>query len=223
MIGLESPSINPYKELMLEYAGWVFGEQQAIGLKGQWNSVFGNPRQPLDLEIGCGNGFFFEHQVQSHPQRNLLGIEIKYKPLIQSVRRVRRVGLENGRGLRIKAEKISAIFQKDELDQIFIFFPDPWPKRRHQKNRLLKKSFFEMLLDLQKRDQYIVFKTDSENYFDFVREQIQDLPLEVLRYTRDLHKSEWASENFPTAFEKIFLRQGLPIYHMLLQNKKVQS
>ncbi len=220
---LAARSLNPYREKMQEFAGWVFGEREAVTFKGNWNSQFGNPSLPLDLEIGCGNGFFFEHQVRTNQNRNLLGIEIKYKPLVQSVRRVAKLGLHNGRGLRLHAEKIGGVFRENELNNIFIFFPDPWPKRRQKKHRLLKREFWNLLASLQKRDSDIWFKTDSQDYFDFVCEELKGLPFEQLEYSRDLHKSPYAEANFLTAFEKIFSRQGLPIYHLKLKNKKVQS
>lgn len=215
------PHPNPYVGMMEEYKGFAFSPLEAKSNRGKWKSLFKNSNAPLDLEIGCGNGFFFEHRSVGCPDRNLLGIEAKYKPLIQSVRRVRKLGLENAKGLRVQAEDISEIFAPGELSTIMIFFPDPWPKKRQQKNRLLKTEFFRELQVLQKAGEKIEIKTDSQDYFQFILEQIPLDCFEVTRSTTDLHKSEWAKENFVTGFERIFIKQGLPICYLQLTNRKL--
>lgn len=210
---------NPYVQIAKDLAGWIYLEPQARATKGQWKSVFSNFNAPLDLEIGCGNGTFFHQLAQNQPTRNFLGIEVKYKPLVQTVRRCKKSGFENSKGIRFDADSIEQIFEKNELDNIFINFPDPWPKRRQQKNRLLKAPFFMKLHQIQKPGGVINFKTDSMDYFDFVLEQLKGLPFETVWCTRDLHRSEFAQDNFVTQFENIFLRQGLPIYALKLTNK----
>jgi tRNA (guanine-N7-)-methyltransferase len=213
------PFPNLYVKMLPEYKNWIYLEEEAVGLKGKWASVFEDPKKPLDLEIGCGNGFFFAQQVENRLDRNLLGIELKYKPLVQSVRRVKNKNLLNGRGIRFHAGYIDGIFVPQEINHIYIFFPDPWPKKRHRKNRLLNAQFFKMLSDIQKSNEFIDFKTDSEDYFDQVYSQISETPYKIVRHSRDLHKSEWAQENFMTSFEKIFTDKGQPTFYMRLQNK----
>jgi tRNA (guanine-N7-)-methyltransferase len=211
------PNPNIYVKMLPEYKGWIFLEEEALTMKGQWSRAFSDPLKALDLEIGCGNGFFFEHQVRSTPSRNLLGIEIKYKPLVQTVRRVRKDDLPNGRGLRFHARYLDQIFVEQELDNVFIYFPDPWPRQRQHKNRLLRREFFSMLHALQKPGSFVDIKTDDLEYFNFIEEEIKHSPYKVVRASRDLHKSEWSHENFMTAFEKIFTRQKLPTYYTRLQ------
>lgn len=212
------PFPNRYIQMLPEYKNWIFLEEEAVGLKGKWTSVFEKPEQPLDLEIGCGNGFFFGQQVEKVPERNLLGLELKYKPLVQTVRRVKIKELQNGKGIRFHAGYLDGIFAPQELHKVFIYFPDPWPKKRQQKNRLINKDFLKKIYDLQKPGQFLDFKTDSESYFDFVFEELKDSPYKMIGHTRDLHKSEWAAENFLTSFEKIFASKGQPIYFMRLQS-----
>jgi tRNA (guanine-N7-)-methyltransferase len=214
------PCPNIYVKMLPEYKGWIFLEDEVPQIKGRWREVFGDPGLPLDLEIGCGNGFFFEHQVKSAPQRNLLGIEIKYKPLVQTVRRVKRLDLPNGRGLRYHAALVEDMFEADELRHIFIHFPDPWPKLKQKKKRLVQKGFLHSLSRVQKAGEIVDFKTDSMDYFESVEKALVGSPYEVIRHTRDLHRSEWSGENFMTSFEKIFTRKGLPTYYMRLVNRK---
>ncbi len=208
------PNPNIYVKMLPEYKNWIYLEEEAPLHKGKWVDVFNETRLPLDLEIGCGNGFFFEHQVRNNLSRNLLGIELKYKPLVQTVRRVKRLNLTNGKGLRFNAQFINLIFEKEELDNVYIYFPDPWPKTRQLKNRLLRREFLNNLFSLQKTDCFVDFKTDSKNYFDFVSDEVKFTPFAVGRYSEDLHKSNFASENFMTSFEKIFSKKNQPIYYM---------
>jgi len=210
------PFPNLYIKMLPEFKNWIYLEEEAVELKGQWKNIFEKPEQPLDLEIGCGNGFFFGQQVEKNPSRNLLGIELKYKPLVQTIRRVKDKSLTNGRGIRFHAGYIDGIFASQELHKVFIYFPDPWPKKRQKKNRLLNKDFFTKLNALQKPGQHVDFKTDSEDYFDFVFEELKSTPYKIIGHTRDLHRSEWAPENFLTSFEKIFASKGQPIYFMRL-------
>src|ERR1700683_4495348 len=108
------PSPNIYVKMLPEYSGWIFLEEEASNMKGKWAGAFPKVEQPLDLEIGCGNGFFFASQAQREPTRNLLGIELKYKPLVQTVRRARNAKSENARGIRYHARYIERIFAGDE-------------------------------------------------------------------------------------------------------------
>jgi tRNA (guanine-N7-)-methyltransferase len=217
------PTPNIYVKMLPDFKDWIYLEDEALKFKGIWLSKFRNPELPLDLEIGCGNGNFFNHQVRAYPHRNLLGIEIKYKPLVQTIRRIKKDDLRNGLALRFNARVIGEIFDAAELNNVYVYFPDPWPRRSQRKNRLLTSGFFETLYKIQKSESFVDFKTDSEDYFDFVQKEIAGSPYSIVRYTRDLHQSEWMSENFVTSFEKIFVSKSLPIYYCRLFKKSLTS
>lgn len=208
---------NIYVNMLGDYKNWIYVEEEALKLKGNWKSIFENKEAPLDLEIGCGNGTFFEHVVSTNTSRNFIGIEYKYKPLVQTIRRIKKLGCSNGRGLRFNAKNIDDIFISGEISNAYIYFPDPWPKRKHEKNRLVRAEFLNKLFKIQRVDTFLDFKTDSMSYFDFVCEEIKKTPYKQVRYSRDLHKSEWANQNFVTQFENIFTRQGLPTYYLRLE------
>ena len=94
---LVKPFKNPYIDLALkDYSNWIFTEEQAKSQKGIWRDIFTNtPPNPIDLEIGVGNGYFFSHQSKTFAQRNLVGLELKYKPLIQTAKRTLKNNLRN--------------------------------------------------------------------------------------------------------------------------------
>lgn len=197
-----------------EYRDWAFDEVRAKHAKGQWRSIFGvSSEAPLDLEIGTGNGYFFAHRAEAVSERSLLGIEIKFKPLIQSIRRVRKMGLTNARVCRYDASCLEDIFVSDELNDVFIHHPDPWPRTRDHKHRLIQADFLETVFGLMRPGGTVSFKTDSEDYFDWAMALIGQSQFQIVRSTRDLHQSPWAHENFVTHFEQIFLAKGQPIFY----------
>ncbi|MCB0386781.1 MAG: tRNA (guanosine(46)-N7)-methyltransferase TrmB, partial [Bdellovibrionales bacterium] len=200
------------------FAPWAFDEEKAPTFRGQWRSEVLKSAEDsfVDLEIGTGNGYHFAHRAEARPERYLLGIELKYKPLIQSVRRAVNAGCVNMRGMRYNARMLADLFAPGELNDVFIHFPDPWEKKRQQKHRLIQPDYMKLLFDLQRPGSMIEFKTDSRAYFDWALEVFQSCPYSMDRTSFDLHQSEYAAENFVTHFERLFLRQGLPIHYVRL-------
>lgn len=196
-----------------EYKDWCFDEEQAPLMRGKWRSdAFRAPAtSPLDLEIGTGNGLHFAHHAIQNPQRNLLGLELKYKPLIQSIRRARKAGMSNARIARYNAYLLPELFTPGEVDDVFIFFPDPWEKIRQHKHRLIQDEFLRGLHAIQRPGGRLFFKTDSQDYFKWALTRFERSPFEVVDATYDLHQSPFQATNFITQFERIFMRQGLKI------------
>ncbi len=202
-----------------EFSHVAFNEERAPLFKGQWrDKVFKVPAEsPLDLEIGTGNGFFFAHRAKAHPQRNLLGLELKYKPLIQSIRRATLDGGKNVAIARYHAFNMSDLFEAEELNHVFIHFPDPWTSPKKPRNRIVNRYHLGLLYNLQKPGSFLEFKTDSREYFLWAMEEIKESPFKIEFQTQNLHQSEKASENFMTGFEKIFTKQGIEINYVLLR------
>lgn len=205
-------TINPYlAKLREEFKSNYFDYEPAAEMKGRWRSeVFKvSEDTPLDLEIGTGNGFFFAHHCFQNPNRVLVGLEIKYKPLHQTLKRAESLGCINGRGIRMHATMIDQIFVSEEVNNTYIYFPDPWPKKRHHKNRLIQLDFLHTLFDIQKKGSFLEFKSDNLEYFDWTVERLKRSPYKIERLTNDLHNSEWSQENFQTHFEKLWTSKGI--------------
>jgi tRNA (guanine-N7-)-methyltransferase len=202
-----------------QFRDFAFNEERAPQFKGLWRSeAFQVPEAtPIDLEIGTGNGKHFQHRSLSSPERCLVGLELKYKPLIQSIRGCLRGGAKNVRVCRYHAMNIDLLFAKNELNNIYIHFPDPWVSPRKPKNRFVNSRVLDLLFDLQREGSTIEFKTDSREYFLWSLEQIQNSKYQIEFQTLDLHNSERANSNFQTQFEKIFMRQGVQINYILLR------
>ena len=216
--GLPQPTYY-VQALQTEFAPWAFCEKRSVLNKGQWaTQVFADSSSaPIDLEIGTGNGIHFAHYAEQNPKRNLIGIEWKFKPLIQSIRRALNHGAKNARIVRYDAGFPDHLFAAGELDRVMIHFPDPWPKEKQKKHRLINDAFLTTLFKLQKKGAELEFKTDNRDYFDWAMECFERSAYQQTSITYDLHNSDYQSENFVTHFEKIFLKQGLPIHRATFQ------
>jgi tRNA (guanine-N7-)-methyltransferase len=189
-----------------EFRDHAFNEERAPLNKGKWKNLFADPGLPMDLEIGTGTGYFFENQAIRNPERNLVGIEIKYKPLIQTIRRTLRAGAKNAVVSRYHAFDVNLLFETNELDNVFVHFPDPWVTPKKPKNRFVQLRNLDILFDLQKPGSFIEFKTDSLAYFDWALEEIK--------------QSRYKTEFFTvTGFENIFIKQGIKINYILLRKE----
>lgn len=223
------PQINLTKDLRIpnyytqaidgEFRDFAFNEERTPLNKGKWRSeIFKVPVEtPVDLEIGTGNGNHFQHHSLKHPDRCLVGIELKYKPLIQTIRGCLRKGAQNARICRYHAMNIDLMFEPGELNNIFIHFPDPWVTPRKPKNRFVNARVLDLLYEMQRPGSYLDFKTDSREYFLWSMEQIRESKYKIVFETLNLHQTEMAQENFVTQFERIFMRQGIEINFVRLQ------
>src|SRR5262249_14363805 len=142
---------------------------------------------------------------------------LKYKPLIQSIRGCLKKGAKNARICRYHAMNIDLLFEKNELNDVYIHFPDPWVTPRKPKNRFVNARVLDWLWELQRPGSKLEFKTDSREYFLWSLEQIRESKYKVEFETLNLHQSEMASENFVTQFERIFMRQGIEINFIRLR------
>ncbi len=211
------PKPNQYVKMLVgEYKDFAFDESRAPQFRGHWRKeVFKtDENSPVDLEIGTGNGFHFGHYANKNPNRFLVGIELKFKPLIQSIRRPLRAGLKNARIVRFDAKEIEKLFAAGELNNVIIHFPDPWELGPQWKHRLISDEFLEKIFSMQRSGSYLEFKTDSPNYFRWALERFLRSRYDVECVTTHLHKSLLVPENFVTAFEDIFIRKGLQIHYL---------
>lgn len=201
-----------------EFAHRAFDEERAPLNKGRWRSqVFQKEESiPLDLEIGTGTGTFFAYQAMTAPQRLLIGMELKYKPLIQSIRRALVAGAQNAAICRFHSFNTSELFSQGELNDIYIHFPDPWVTPRKPQNRTVNAALLQVLHGLQRPGSKIYFKTDSREYFLWALEEIKNTPYQLSYQTLDLHQSEKSQQNYVTGFEKIFHSQGIQINYLEL-------
>ena len=203
-----------------EFRDYAFNEERAPLNKGQWRSeVFkiGNEK-PLDVEIGTGAGMHFANWASKNPERYLVGLELKFKPLIQSIRRAQANGGRNTAICRYHAFNLDLLFDKGEINNVFIHFPDPWVAPRKPKNRVVNRMILSWIYEMQRPGSFIEFKTDSREYFIWALEEIQHTPYKIEFQTLDLYREggKYFTENFSTTFEQLFVRKGVDINYARL-------
>lgn len=177
---------------------------------------------PIVLEIGCGRGEYTNGLGKLFPSKNFIGVDIKGDRLAAGGRQAEVMQLTNVAFLRIQIQFIEDFFLPNEIDEIWITFPDPRMKDRDEKKRLTFPFYLEKYLRLLKPDGIIHLKTDSSEFFEYSLAQFQAYQLRSLAETKDLYTSIWNEDHFgiKTRFEKIWFDKGYTINYARVENKK---
>jgi len=164
------------------------------------DNVFGTRKKPLEVDIGCGKGRLLLARAEADPEINFLGIDRVSSRIEKIARRAARRGLTNIRLLRADAfQAVESFLPLSSVSVFYIFFPDPWPKRRHFKRRLFTESFAHSLLRATHPGGRVHIATDHSDYFDLI-EKIMENEGEFERIEPYI-----PSENERTNFEMVFL------------------
>jgi tRNA (guanine-N7-)-methyltransferase len=165
--------------------------------------IFPKP-QPLEVELGCGDASFLVELARQNPERNFIGIERLLGRISKLDRKGRRAGLENLRGVRIESSYfLQFLLPPQSASALHIYFPDPWPKKRHRKNRLINENFPTLARNALVRGGMIYLRTDDMDYFAQMTE--------VFNADKNFEKVETPAglaELF-TDFEREFFARGI--------------
>jgi len=180
-----------------------------------WREVFGNDR-PVEIEIGFGKGGFLLQASQSFPGRNFLGLETAAKMVEYTAGRLQKRGIRNVRLLATDARYFLDRCARDASTEAFhIYFPDPWPKKRHRKRRLLTPEFLTIAQRVIQPGGRIYFATDFQDYFQATQELFSAFPA-----LQALDPADWIRrrpEQAITNYEIKYRREGRPIYYALYE------
>jgi tRNA (guanine-N7-)-methyltransferase len=156
-----------------------------LGDRVDFARVFGRDG-PVHIEVGAGKGTFLLNQAKTHSDINFLGVEWARKYYRYAVDRIGRWGLTNVRIIRTEAASFIADFVPDDSVECFhIYFPDPWPKKRHHKRRFLSPANLEQLRRRLKTGGQLRIATDHAEYFEVIEKLIADQSdkLEPIEFT----------------------------------------
>ena len=179
---------------------------QALDLE----SVF--PRSaPLEVDLGCGDGSFLVALAKQNLQRNFLGLERLLGRVRSACQKITHENLGNARVLRIESSyAVAHLLPPNSVSVFYLLFPDPWPKRRHQRRRIVTTEFLEAIHRALAPDGLFVIATDEREYFE-----------EIQRRSEGMRKfAEKPISDFvlpATTFEKHFLERDLEIYRLVLR------
>lgn len=166
---------------------------------------------PLEIDLGSGEGAFILAMAQRHPERNFLGVERLLGRVRKVCRAIARHELTNARIVRIEtAYALRYLLPHGTVSVAHVGFPDPWPKRYHQRRRLIQDGFMEALHGVLADGGELRVKTDDEPYFRWMER--------VFERAKNWARVDWIEEpDYPiTDFERRFTAQGLPIYRARL-------
>ena len=160
--------------------------------------------QPLEVELGSGDGTFIAQYAQRHPDRNFLGVERLLGRLRKIDRKGLRAGLANLRLFRMEASYLlEYLLPPESVHALHVYFPDPWPKRKHRKNRLVNPRFTELAAQALTPGGAVYLRTDDPDYFAQMTAVFADntsfFPAETLA----------GLSGVLTDFEKDFLEKGV--------------
>ena len=179
---------------------------------------------PVLLDVGCGNGEALVHEAQNNPDKFYVGIELQYKEVYRTVIKIKKLSLNNCLLLQADAAKVPDLFGPGQIAGVNIFFPDPWPKTKHKKNRLVTTSYLRRLFGKMLPGSFVKIRTDNDDYFMHMLSVIYPLRdefgLEMTEFSRDHYRYGNKHGACITAFERIFIRQGLLINSLYFKVNK---
>ena len=191
------------------------GKEWYYRIKGRWHEFFGNDH-PLVVELACGWGEYTLALAERFPEKNFIGVDIKGDRVWRGSQQAMSRGLSNVAFLRTHIIEILNLFDQDELDEIWLTFPDPQPKDRNEKHRLSNKQFLEKYQVILKPEGWFRFKTDNTDLFEYTLETLKEVPIRDHEYTFDLYHSDLLSEHYDiqTKYEQIWTSKGETIKYM---------
>ena len=195
-------------------------EHNDFDLKGKWSENFFQNENPLILELGCGKGEYTVELASQNPEINYIGVDIKGARLWRGAKLALEKGLKNVAFLRTNIELITQFFGPDEVDEIWLTFPDP--QMRKSRKRLTSTTFIAKYRNFLKPAGVVHLKTDSKFQYDYTREMALLNRFEILADTDNLYEWEHLNDTLRirTFYEKQWLDRGITIKYLVFRLHK---
>jgi tRNA (guanine-N7-)-methyltransferase len=186
-------------------------------IKGQWNTLQFANDQPLVVELACGRGEFTLGLGRQYPNQNFIGVDIKGSRIWKGSSSATAEGIHTVAFLRTQIQQLQDFFAPGEISELWITFPDPFPRDGDEKRRLTSPKFLEMYKQLVKTGGLIHFKTDNTGLYEYTDLVLKDRPdCQIHFNTADFYESELrdAHHGIKTRYEKIFSDKGEKIKYI---------
>lgn len=189
--------------------------------KGKWREDFFKNSNPVILELGCGRGEYTLSLAKYFPTKNFIGIDIKGARIWRGAKSGIEENITNMAFLRIEIEHLADYFSEQEVDEIWITFPDPQPQISREKKRLTYIRFLEMYKKVLKPNGIVHLKTDNDGLYEYTLERLQSANQPILRHSNNLYEEEWLDEllSIQTTYEKKYRSIGKNINYIQFQLK----
>lgn len=196
------------------------GKDSFLKMKGKWRAEYFKNDNPVTIELACGRGEYTVGMARMFPDRNYVGIDKKGDRLWKGSTWAVEENMKNAAFLRTDILFIESFFEVGEVDEVWLTFPDPRPRKRDSKRRLSSTRYLDMYKKLLKPEGYFRFKTDNTDLFNFTLEELAYRnDLVEYTYTHDLYQSDLRAEcyDIKTKYEEMFAAQGEKIKYLRLR------
>jgi tRNA (guanine-N7-)-methyltransferase len=185
-------------------------------LKGNWAKGFFANKDEIILELGCGKGEYTVGMAAMYPKRNFIGMDIKGARMWKGLVTAREEGLKNVAFIRTRINLAGFFFDKDEVSEIWITFPDPQPRQIKTRKRLTSPYFLKLYSTFLKPGGIIHLKTDNIIFYEYTLDVIKEHHLELLYANDDIYSSGPDNEitKIQTYYEKKWLDHGTKIKYL---------
>ena len=190
---------------------------RTFSLKGNWKQNFFKNDHPIVLELGCGKGEYSINLAQAYPEKNFIGIDIKGARFWRGAKTALENEIPNVAFVRTQIELVDQLFAENEVDEIWITFPDPQIKYKRTKHRLTNSDFLQKYKKILKDRGLVNLKTDSEFMHGYTLGLLHGGGHEILQANHDVYKNEYSPKevvDIQTFYEKQYLEQGKRITYI---------
>jgi tRNA (guanine-N7-)-methyltransferase len=218
---------NPYSARLGEFPALAYSDNATETHAGSWREKFATPgkKRELHVEIGCNTGHVTRAWAEANPEKLYIGIDWKFKIIHRGAEKTAEKGLQNLIFFRGNVERLQFMFGPAEVDFLYLYFPDPWPKKSQWKNRFLKESTLREAARVVRPGGTFHIKTDHDGYYAWMREAfaaVSDV-WEIERESLDLHAGNPGATKLEipevTLFEKLFIKDGIAIKSAWLKRR----
>lgn len=192
--------------------------------KGQWATYFGN-NNPIVLELACGKGEYTVGLAKLHPQKNFIGVDVKGNRIWVGAKKCIKENITNTAFLRTQIDGIQQYFEKDEISEIWITFPDPQLRWGKMNKRLTHPKYLRFYKSFLKKDGIVHLKTDSPDLFLFTQKVIEQNELELVNESSDLYNEPSISEDLQikTHYEGLNISGSNKIFYLSFKIEQVKD
>ncbi len=187
-------------------------KEEGLGLKAKWNADYFKNEHPIVLELGCGRGEYTVGLAENNPDKNFIGIDIKGNRIWTGAKYAIDHELSNVAFIRVMIDFVDCCFAANEVDEIWITFPDPQPNKPRERKRLTSPRFLQRYFKFLKPEGLIHLKTDSTFFYEYTLEVIGEMGLTLVYASPDLYQHNpsgmEALTTIQTYYEKLFSAKG---------------